>query len=66
MCSVNGALRFLVLQFWLSFLICSSVLIDLTVVLDVRFLSVVVFLESDTLGTILESQDLPSQVTAYW
>ena len=66
MCSVNGALRFLVLQFWLSFLICSSVLIDLTVVLDVRFLSVVVFLESDTLGTIPESQDLPSQVTAYW
>ena len=41
-------------------------LIDLTVVLDVRFLSVVVFLESDTLGTIPESQDLPSQVTAYW
>ena len=66
MCSVIGALGFLVLRFWLSFPICSSVLIDLTVVLDVRFLSVVVFLESDNLRTIPESQDLPSQVTAYW
>ena len=65
MCSVIGALGFLVSWFWLSFPIYSSVLIDLTAVWDVRFLSMVVFLESDTLGTIPESQDLPSQVTAY-